>query len=148
MKKKYPSRSLEKLLDAPREHVWQLLNELSAQDLPRNLPSTDPAHDPTIVETLLSFEPPWRRAYSLSGPATNLSLCHAAYFLRDQGPQCQLSWGVVVNPQPSTQGLEFLECTVAATAAFINHIANHLAANHIAAQATATPNLAGAPNAK
>ena len=67
---------------------------------------------PPLVETVLSFEPPWRRAYEVVGEATHLDLYQGTFVLRDDGAECHLSWGVVFDPEPSPEGLEFIEFAI------------------------------------
>lgn len=124
MKKKYQSRSLEKQINAPRTRAWQLLDDLLSQT-PSYYESASHSHGSTgtTQETLLSYEPPWRRAFALSGTASGLELCHCTFFLRDDGPTCLLSWGVVIDPEPSPAGFEFLDFTITVTAKLLNEIA-------------------------
>lgn len=72
-----------------------------------------PAEPDPLVETVLSYEPPWRRACSVTGPLTGLDVCHTTFVLRDDADECHLSWGVVVDPEPTPQGWAFLEVAVA-----------------------------------
>ena len=139
MNKKHQSRSLERHVNAPREHTWKVLNDLIEKltggyviegDPPPhgpgavlhlNLPGQQEllGSDEQLVETVLSFEPPWRRAYSVTGP-TGLDLYHATFVLRDDKGECHLSWGVVVDPEPSPKGAAFLEFAVATIDGFLD----------------------------
>ena len=87
MQPKHLSRSLERHVNAPREHTWKVLNDLIEKAAGGYVVEGDPApHGPgavlhlklpglaefsdssePLVETVLSFEPPWRRAYSVTG---------------------------------------------------------------------------------
>lgn len=143
MKAKHVSRSLERHVKATREHTWKALLELIEQASGGHVVEGDPAphgagavlhlrvpHAPAapslkglsepppggpLIETVLSYEPPWRRACSVTGPQTGLDLCHATFVLRDDKDECHLSWCVVVDPEPTAQGSAFLESKVAAT---------------------------------
>ena len=145
MKPKHVSRSLERHVKVPRERTWQVLHDLieraaggyeiegdppphgvgavlhlrvpQAAELagqPEPLPA-----DP-LVETVLSYEPPWRRAYSVTGSSTGLDLYHGTFVLRDDGDECHLCWGVVVDPEPTPQGSAFLELAVATIDGFLD----------------------------
>ena len=141
MNKKHQSRSLERHVNAPREPTWKVLNDLIEKLTGGYVTEGDPAphgpgavlhlklpgqqellgSDELLVETVLSFEPPWRRAYSVTGP-TGLDLYHATFVLRDDGPECHLCWGVVVDPEPIPQGAVFLEFAVATIDRFLDHV--------------------------
>jgi hypothetical protein len=58
---------------------------------------------------VLSFEPPWRRCARVDGGATGLHLFEGTFVVRDDGPECHVAWGVVVDPEPTEQGWAFLE---------------------------------------
>lgn len=135
MNKKHISRSLERHVNAPREHTWQvLLHEIEAATGPYIVDGDPAPHGqgavlhlvfdpskPPLTETVLSFEPPWRRAYKVEGD-TGLDMYHGTFAIRDDGPECHLIWGVVVDPEPSPQGMEFLELAVAVISGFLDHV--------------------------
>jgi len=141
MTKKHQARSLERHVNAPREHTWVVLNDLIEKLTGPYVVEGDPAphgpgavlhlglpgqrellgSDEHLMETVLSFEPPWRRAYSVTGP-TGLDLCHATFVLRDDAEECHLSWGVVVDPEPSPTGAAFLDFAVAAVDSFLDQV--------------------------
>ena len=136
MKKKHQSRSLERHVNAPREHTWNVLNDLIEKAAGGYAAEGDPAPHGAgavmhlklpglpelLVETVLSFEPPWRWAYSVTGAVTGLDLYHGTFVLRDDGPECHLSWGVVVDPEPSPQGAAFLDFAVATIDRFLDQV--------------------------
>lgn len=143
MKSKHVSRSLSRHVEAPREHTWKVLHDLIEQTAggyvveggppphgaaavlhPRIPPTAELPGSPEdpLVETVLSWEPPWRRACSVTGPRTGLDLCHATFVLRDDGDECHLSWGVVVDPEPTPQGRAFLEFMVATIDGFMDSV--------------------------
>lgn len=141
MNAKHQSRSLERHVNAPREHTWTALNDLIEKLTGGYVVEGDPAphgpgavlhlnlpgrqellgSDEQLVETVLSFEPPWRRSYSVTGP-TGLDLYHATFVLRDDNDECHLSWGVVVDPEPSPAGAAFLDFAVATIDSFLDHV--------------------------
>ncbi len=141
MNAKHVSRSLERHVKAPREHAWKVLNDLIEQTAGGYVVEGDPSphgegavlhlqlpgrHESSgsgevLVETVLSFEPPWRRAYSVAGP-TGLDLYHGTFVLRDDQDECHLSWGVVVDPEPSPEGSAFLDFAVATIDGFLDFV--------------------------
>lgn len=76
-----------------------------------------------LVETVLSFEPPWRRTSRIAGPATHLDLCEGTFVLRDDGAQCHLSFGAVIDPEPSDAGLAFLDRLLDSAVTFLDRVA-------------------------
>ena len=115
-KKKHRSASLERHVRATRDHTWAtLLAELESAT-----GYVEPG-DPPLVETVISFEPPWRRVYRLEGD-TGLDLYEGTFALRDDGDECHLAWAVVADPEPSTEGEAFLERTIAATGGFLDRV--------------------------
>lgn len=133
-KKKHRSASLERHVRATRDHTWAtLLAELeSATGYVE--PGDPPPHGvgavlhvpfdpvgPPLVETVISFEPPWRRVYRLEGD-TGLDLYEGTFALRDDGDECHLAWAVVADPEPSTEGEAFLERAIAAIGGFLDRI--------------------------
>ena len=132
---KHLSRSLERHVRAGREHTWNVMLELIEKGTGGYVTEGHPAphgvgsvlhlamgDDEPLVETVLSFEPPWRRVYEVTGAATHLDLYQGTFVLRDDGPECHLSWGAVVDPEPSPEGLEFLEFAVAFIGGFLDQV--------------------------
>jgi len=133
--KKHISRSLERHVRATRDHTWRvLLKQIEATAGPYVVEGSPPPHGegavlhlmldpskPPLVETVLSFEPPWRRAYKIEGD-TGLDMYHGTFAIRDDGPECHLIWGVVVDPEPSAEGLEFLELAISVIAGFLDRV--------------------------
>ncbi len=58
----------------------------------------------------------------MEGPGRGLDLCHGTFVLRDDGPECHLSWGVVVDPDPSPEGAAFLGQVVATIDRFLDRV--------------------------
>lgn len=134
-RKKHQSRSLERHVRAPREHTWKVMLELIEANTGGYVEEGDPpphgegavlhlplGDGPPLVETVLSFEPPWRRAYSVEGDATGLDLYHGTFVLRDDGPECHLSWGVVYDPEPSEEGIAFIEFATTFIGRFLDQV--------------------------
>jgi len=135
VKKKHISRSLERHVMATRDHTWQvLLDEIETTTGPYIVEGDPAPHGegavlhlvldrskPPLIETVLSFEPPWRRAYKVEGE-TGLDMYHGTFAIRDDGAECHLIWGVVVDPEPSREGVEFLELAIAVIGGFLDHV--------------------------
>lgn len=134
-KKKYVSRSLERHVRATRERTWPVLlgvlagegggDATEGEPAPHGVGSVlHPALDPgsPLVETVLSFEPPWRRCARLEGATTGLDHVEGTFVLRDDGPECHLAWGIVVDPDPSPQGWAFLERALAGMDAVLDRV--------------------------
>jgi hypothetical protein len=109
---RYTSRSLERHILAPRAHVWSVL--LTA--LERGVGDGD-----ALVETVLSFEPPWRRSSRIEGEMP-LDFYERTFVLRDDGDECHLSCGVVVDPEPTEAGWEFLDLAMDVIGGFMDQV--------------------------
>ena len=59
-----------------------------------------------LSEEVISFEPPWRRVYELSGAPVALYQGTTAF--TDQGDTCLMAWSVLVEPLPDDASDEFL----------------------------------------
>ena len=115
-KKKHRSASLERHVRATRDHTWAtLLAELESAT-----GDVEPG-DPPLVETVISFEPPWRRVYRVEGD-TGLDLYEGTFALRDDGDECHLAWAVVADPEPSIEGEAFLERAITTIGAFLDRV--------------------------
>jgi len=135
MASKHISRSLERHVAATRTHTWEVLlreiESLVGPYLEEGNPAPhgvgaklgllfDPSKPP-LLETVLSFEPPWRRVYSVEGD-TGLDMYEGTFAIRDDGDECHLVWGVVVDPDPSEQGFEFLDLATELIDGFLQHV--------------------------
>ncbi len=108
------SRSLERHVDAPRARTWAAL--LAEIEQGPWFP------DATLVETVRSLEPPWRRSSRVDGAGTHLDLLEGTFVLRDDGSECHVSWGVVIDPEPSPAGAAFLDSVMESTGAFLDRL--------------------------
>ena len=133
-KVRYTSRSLERHVLAPRDHVWAVMLEQIPRLTGGYKVEGDPAphgvgsvvhlkltDGPPLVETVLSFEPPWRRSYKVEGEMP-LDFYEGTFVLRDDGDECHVSWGVVVDPEPSDEGWAFLEMAIGVIDGFLGHL--------------------------
>lgn len=116
-KVRYTSRSLERHVLASRRHTWAVL--LAATEREGGF-RVDGAGAP-LVETVLSLEPPWRRSVRVEGDLP-LDFLETTFVLRDDGDECHLSWGVVVDPEPTEGGWEFLDLVMAAGGRFMDQV--------------------------
>ncbi|MEZ5167956.1 MAG: inositol monophosphatase family protein [Acidimicrobiales bacterium] len=136
MKVRYTSRSLERHVLATREHAWAvLLAQLEKETGGLVVEGSPDRHGvgavfhldlgvgAPLVETVQSFEPPWRRNYRVEGAAMPLDFYEGTFVLRDDGAECHLSWGVVVDPEPSDAGWEFLELAMTVVGGFLDRVA-------------------------
>ncbi len=115
-KMRYTSRSLERHVHASRSHTWEVL--LAELESGGHLPAGE---SEPLVETVLSLEPPWRRSYRVEGP-TPLDFHEGTFVLRDDGDECHLSWGVVVDPEPTDAGWEFIDVVIGVVGAFMDRV--------------------------
>ena len=76
---------------------------------------------PPLVETVLSLEPPWRRSVRFEGDLP-LDFLEGTFVLRDDGDECHLSWGVVVDPEPTDEGWRFLDLVMTAVGRFMDQV--------------------------
>ncbi len=120
---------------ATRSHTWEvMLSQIEAMTGPYVVEGEPPPHGagavlhlvldsskPPLVETVLSSEPPWRRAYKVEGD-TGLDMYHGTFVIRDDGPECHVSWGVVIDPDPSRRGFEFLDLAVEGIEGFLDRV--------------------------
>lgn len=134
VKVRYTSRSLERHIKAPRDHAWAVFLAAIEEAAGRYVVPGEPAphgvgavlHLPMgdgdpLVETVQSFEPPWRRNYRVEGDMP-LDFYEGTFVFRDDGDECHLSWGVVVDPEPTDAGWGFLEHAMAAIGGFMDRV--------------------------
>ena len=83
--------------------------------------------DLDLSEEVISFEPPWRRVYELSGAPVALYQGTTAF--TDQGDRCLMAWSIVVDPLPDGVSDTFL----AQVESFLTHFADGVKARAVAA---------------
>ena len=76
--------------------------------------------DLDLVEEVISFEPPWRRVYELSGAPVALYQGTTAFV--DRGDSCLMSWSLLVDPLPGSASDAFM----AAAEKFLTGFADRL----------------------
>ena len=117
-KKQYTTIVVEREIDAPRSVAFdaacELINEATGGRV------SNGAGDPrglgarfefilgkvALSEEVISFEPPWRRVYELSGAPVALYQGTTAF--TDQGDTCLMAWSVLVEPLPDGASEEFI----------------------------------------
>ncbi|MDW3219643.1 MAG: SRPBCC family protein [Acidimicrobiales bacterium] len=125
-KVRHTSRSLERHVRAPREHTWTVLLDLieagTGGTALEDTALEDTALEETaLVETVLSFEPPWRRSYKVEGDH-GLELYEGTFVLRDDGDECHVSWGLVVDPEPTEAGWAFVDLALGVIGGFLDRL--------------------------
>ena len=88
---RYVSSSLERHLRRPRTAVWPELVDIVDREF--------------ATASKLSVEPPWRLCVDMAGLEPDLDFLQLTFMLRDDGPECHLAVGLVVEPEPSEAGL-------------------------------------------
>jgi hypothetical protein len=83
----YKTFAVERHVGAPRTAVWEHLWSLLDAGL---------VADAGFSESVLSLEPPWRRAARLD--LAPFPLAEHTVALRDDGDECHLVWAYVVQP--------------------------------------------------
>ena len=73
-----------------------------------------------LLEEIISFEPPWRRVYELSGAPVNLY--QATTVFTDLGTSCIMAWAVLIDPLPEGASDAF----IVSAKSFLSYIADEL----------------------
>jgi len=76
--------------------------------------------DETLSEEVISFEPPWRRVYELTGAP--VKMYQGTTVITDQGDSCLLAWSLVVDPLPGGASDSFLETAEAFLTGFVDRL--------------------------
>lgn len=88
----YRTGTTEQHLAVPRERAWAALLEVLDETRLAD------ALGGGCVESPLSTEPPWRRVSALAGGPARTERCEVTFTLRDDGPECHLTWSFLVHP--------------------------------------------------
>ena len=59
-----------------------------------------------LIEEVISFEPPWRRVYEITGAP--VVIYQATTTFTDQGQSCLMAWSLLVDPLPGIASDSFL----------------------------------------
>lgn len=88
---RYASCSVEQHIERPRSAVWEELLAVVDSEF--------------ADARKLSVEPPWRLCVDMADQEPDLDFVQVTWVLRDDGPQCHLAIGIVVEPEPTEAGL-------------------------------------------
>lgn len=101
-KVKHQSRSVERHLRVTRAEAWVAVERLV---------------DGLNPVARLSVEPPWRLVFETDVTESPLDFWQGTFFIRDDGPECHVAFGLVFDPEPSEAGLAEVDRTLAGVAA-------------------------------
>ena len=131
-RKEYTTVVVERQIAAPREVAFGALCDLISEATGGYAVDGDPSPhglgarlefsmgDLDLVEEVISFEPPWRRVYELSGAPVALYQGTTAFV--DRGDSCLMSWSLLVDPLPGSASDAFM----AAAEKFLTGFADRL----------------------
>ena len=117
-KKAYTTIVIEREIAVPRRVAWDGLLDMLASVAGGYVSEGDPAPhgvgavlefglgDLALSEEVISFEPPWRRVYELSGAPVVLYQGTTAFV--DRGDSCLMSWSLLVDPLPGSASDAFV----------------------------------------
>tara|TARA_Y100000815_G_scaffold109202_1_gene97835 strand:+ start:117 stop:605 length:489 start_codon:yes stop_codon:yes gene_type:complete len=109
-RKQYTTVVTERQIAAPREVAFGALCDLISEATGGHAVEGDPTPhglgarlefsmgDLDLVEEVISFEPPWRRVYELSGAP--VVLYQGTTLFTDRGPTCLMAWSLLIDPLP------------------------------------------------
>ena len=109
-KRAYTTIVIEREIAVPRRVAWDGLLDMLASVAGGYVSEGDPAPhgvgavlefglgDLALSEEVISFEPPWRRVYDLTGAPVGLYQGTTA--ITDRGDSCLLAWSLVIEPLP------------------------------------------------
>lgn len=73
--------------------------------------------------TTLAVEPPWRISAEDAQSHPDLEFFEGTFVIRDDGPTCLVSWGLVFDPEPTEAGIAAAKQALATTAALLDRLA-------------------------
>ena len=138
-KKKYVTIVAERTVRAPRTTAFDTLCNLISERTGGYVTEGDPAPhglgaqmefavgDLHLGEQVISFEPPWRRVYELTGAPVVLYQGTTAF--TDRGETCLMAWSLVIDPLTDGGSDRF----IVAAEAFLDNFADALVARAEAA---------------
>ena len=109
-RKEYTTVVVERQIAAPREVAFGALCDLISEATGGYAVDGDPSPhglgarlefsmgDLDLVEEVISFEPPWRRVYELTGAP--VALYQGSTLFTDQGGTCLMAWSLLIDPLP------------------------------------------------
>ena len=117
-KKEYVTIVVEREILAPRTAAFDALCTLNSERAGGYVTEGDPAPhglgaqveftvgDLHLAEQVISFEPPWRRVYELTGAP--VVLYQGTTVFTDRGETCLMAWSLVIDPLPDGGSDRFL----------------------------------------
>ena len=132
VKKEYTTFVVEREIDAPRDVAWNVLLGLIEKNVGGYLIEGDPApHGLGAVLTLplpgqelreevISFEPPWRRVYEISGAP--VTLYQGTTAVTDHGDGCLMIWSLLIDLLPNGESDGFIALSQQVITAFVDQI--------------------------
>ena len=133
-KKEYVTIVVEREVPAPRAAAFDALCTLISERTGGYVTEGDPAPhglgarveftvgDLHLAEQVISFEPPWRRVYELTGAP--VVLYPGTTVFNDRGETCLMAWSLVIDPLPDGGSDRFL----VAAGTFLDDFADALVA--------------------
>jgi len=109
-RKEYTTVVVERQIAAPREVAFGALCDLISEATGGYAVDGDPSPhglgarlefsmgDLDLVEEVISFEPPWRRVYELTGGP--VALYQGSTLFTDRGLTCLMAWSLLIDPLP------------------------------------------------
>ena len=131
-RRSYTSIVIEREIAAPRQVVWDaFLAGIEEATGGYDIEGDPPPHGlgatlgltlggETLCEEVISFEPPWRRVYELTGAPVGMYQGTTA--ITDRGDSCLLAWSLVVDPLPDGASDSFLEVAEAFLTGFVDRL--------------------------
>ena len=132
VKKEYTTFVVERHVDADRETTWNVLLELIEKNVGGYLTEGDPApHGLGAVialpipgqdlrEEVISFEPPWRRVYEISGAP--VALYQGTTALTEEEDGCLMVWTLLIDPLPNGESDGFVTLSQQVITGFVDQI--------------------------
>ena len=128
----YTSIVIEREIAAPRQVVWDALLDMIATATGGSVVEGEPpphglgavfeigTDGMSLSEEVISFEPPWRRVYELTGAP--VALYQGTTAITDRGDSCLLAWSLVIEPLPDGASDAFLEMAEAFLTGFADRL--------------------------
>lgn len=132
-RKTYRTFVVERQLAVTRQVAWDTLHEMILAGIGEYTADGTPAPHGLdavlefrlggldLTETVISFEPPWRRVYELSGAPVGLYQGTTAFV--DEGDACLMSWSLVIDPPADGSGDAFIADAERFITGFVDRLA-------------------------
>ncbi|MBT3247917.1 MAG: hypothetical protein HN361_03590 [Actinobacteria bacterium] len=132
LKKDYLTFVVEHQIAAPRAQAWQTMLDLMVAGTGGYTQKGHPAPHGLgatfdfslggldLHEEVISFEPPWRRVYQLTGAP--VALYEGTTVFTDHGEGCLFAWSLLIDPLPGEASEQFVATAQKFIAKFSDHI--------------------------